>query len=84
MIQVLGNVENIVHYGNTIYLYLSIADDADYLNLFPFLNMPLFLHVCSTSLLKTLTEKEKLLVTSNFSFSSQSFLPFQKAFHHFH
>ena len=30
---------------------------------------PLFSHVCSTSLLKTLWEKEKLLVTSNFSFS---------------
>ena len=30
--------------------------------------MPWFLRVCSTSLLKTLWEKEKLLVTSNFSF----------------
>ena len=40
----------------------------------PFPNKPLFLRVCSTSLLKTLWEKEKLLVTSNFSFS-HSFLP---------
>ena len=31
-----------------------------------FLNKPWFLHICSTSLLKTLWEKEKLLVTSNF------------------
>ena len=30
-------------------------------------NKPLFLCVCSTHLLKTLWEKEKLLVTSNFS-----------------
>ena len=34
----------------------------------PFPNKPWFLRVCSTSLLKTLWEKEKLLVTSNFSF----------------
>ena len=31
---------------------------------------PLFLGVCSTMLLKTLCEKEKLLVKSNFSFST--------------
>ena len=37
------------------------------LNSFP--NKPWFLRVCSTSILKTLWEKEKLLVTSNFSFS---------------
>ena len=48
----------------------------------PFPNKPWFLCVCSTSLLKTLWEKEKLLVTSNFSFSHcfaihlESFLPF--------
>ena len=35
----------------------------------PFSNKPWFLRVCSTSLLKTLWEKEKLLVKSNFSFS---------------
>ena len=34
-----------------------------------FSNKPCFLSVCSTSSLKTLWEKEKLLVTSNFSFS---------------
>ena len=39
-------------------------------------NKPWFLHVCSTSLLKTLGEKEKLLVTSNFSFSNSVFYPF--------
>ena len=33
-------------------------------------------YVCSTSLLKTLWEKEKLLVTSNFSFSHSVFYPF--------
>ena len=38
-----------------------------HINLFP--NKPWFLHVCSTSLPKTRCEKDKLLVTSNFSFS---------------
>ena len=42
----------------------------------PFPNKPWFLCVCSTSLLKTLLEKEKLLVTSNFSFSHSVFCPF--------
>ena len=49
----------------------------------PFPNKPWFLRVCSTSLLKTLWEKEKLLVTSNFSFS-QWFLPICRTFCHFH
>ena len=42
----------------------------------PFPNKPLFLCVCSVILLKTLWEKEKLLVTSNFSFSHSVFYPF--------
>ena len=41
----------------------------------PVPNKPAFLPVCSTSLLKTLREKEKLLVTSNFSFSHSVFYP---------
>ena len=39
-------------------------------------NKPLFLRVCSMSLLKILWEKEKLLVTSNFSFSHIFFYHF--------
>ena len=42
----------------------------------PFPNKPWFLHVCSTSFFKTLWENEKLLVTSNFSFSRSVFYPF--------
>ena len=42
----------------------------------PFPNKPWFLCVCSISLLKTLWEKEKLLVTSNFSFSHSVFYSF--------
>ena len=42
----------------------------------PFPNKPWFFHVGSTSLMKTLWEKEKLLVTSNFSFSQRVFYPF--------
>ena len=41
----------------------------------PFQNKPWFLRVCSTRLLKTLWEKEKLLVTSNFFFSHSVFYP---------
>ena len=41
----------------------------------PFPNKPLFLGVSRTSLLKTVWEKEKLLVTSNFSFSHNVFYP---------
>ena len=47
----------------------------------PFLNKPWFLHVCTTSLLKTLWEKEKLLVTSNFSSSHSVFYPFRELCH---
>ena len=40
--------------------------------------LTLFLRVCSTSLLKALWEKEKLLVTSSFSFSCNVFYPFEE------
>ena len=43
----------------------------------PFPNKPGFLHVCSTSLAKH-WEKEKLLITSNFSFSHSVFYLFQE------
>ena len=42
----------------------------------PFPNKPLFLRVNSTSLLKTLLKREKLLIASNFSFSQSVFYPF--------
>ena len=38
-----------------------------------FSNKALFLRACNKNLLKTLWEKEKLLVTSNFSFSHSVF-----------
>ena len=44
----------------------------------PFPNKPVFLCVCSTNLLKTLWEQEKLLVMSNFSFSHSVFYPFEE------
>ena len=44
----------------------------------PFPNNPLFMRVCRTSFLKTLWEKEKLLVSSNFSFSLSVFYPFEE------
>ena len=42
----------------------------------PFPNKSWLLHVCSVSLLKSLWEKEKLLVTSIFSFSHSVFYSF--------
>ena len=44
----------------------------------PFPNKPWLLRVCSASLLKTLWKKEKILTTSNFSFSHSVFCPFGK------
>ena len=41
----------------------------------PFSNKPWFLRVCNTILLKTLWEKEKLLVMSNFPFFQSTFYP---------
>ena len=47
--------------------------------IYPFPKQALvFLPVCSTSRLKTLYKKEKLLMTSNFSFSHSVFCPFRK------
>ena len=56
-------------------LYLSLYSIIPTFNPFP--NKPWFLQVCSTSLLKTLREKEKLLVMSNFSFSHRVFSPLE-------
>ena len=52
----------------------------------PFPNKPWFSQslVCSRSLLKTLLEKEKMLVTSNFSFSHSIFYHLGKRVGHFH
>ena len=47
-----------------------------YVSLNPFPNNLLFLRLCCTRPLKTSWEKEKLLVTSNFSFSHGVFYPF--------
>ena len=46
------------------------------ININPFPDKPWFLRVCGTSLLKTLWVKEKLLATSNFSFSHSVFYLF--------
>ena len=46
----------------------------DYINPFPI--KPLFLLSCSTSVLETIREKEKLFLASNFSFAHSVFYPF--------
>ena len=43
-------------------------------------NKPSFLRLCRTCVLKTLWEKGKLLVTSNFSFPCSVFYPFWKLY----
>ena len=43
-------------------------------------NNPWFLHICSTCPLKTLGEKERLLIRSNFSFSHSVFYLFGELF----
>ena len=50
----------------------------------PFPNKSWFSCVCSPSLLKTLREKEKLLVTSNFSLSHNVFYLLWRTFCHYH
>ena len=56
--------------------HLSFGTSLSPTGLNPFPNKPWFLRVCSTNLLKTLWEKEKMLVTSNFSFSHSVFYSF--------
>ena len=51
------------------------------INFFP--NKPWFLRVCCTSLLKTQWEKEKMPVTSIFSFSHSVFYSIKEINHHF-
>ena len=55
------------------------SEQSDYSNrcrINPFPNKPWFIRVCRTSLLKTLWEKEKLLISNNFSFSHSLLYPF--------
>ena len=57
---------------------ISLPDEQNFglVQVNPFPNKPWVLRVCSTMLLKTLWEKEKLLVMSNFSFSHSVFYSF--------
>ena len=75
-------VKESFYYGSIIMWWLSVYI-ASHKCINPFPNKPRFLCVCSTSLLKTLWVKEKLLVTSNFSFA-QCFLPVWITVYHFH
>ena len=65
---------SVVNYFSNIDHVTEISSNGDLLNPFP--NKPWFLRVCCTSLLKTLWEKEKLLVTNNFSFPHSVFYLF--------
>ena len=65
-------------YCNSIELTLYHKELTSYDPFNPFPKKPWFLRVCSTGLLKTLQEKEKLLVTSNFFFFHSVFYSFGK------
>ena len=61
-----------------LWAVISLTFDLHF-NIFnPFPNKPWLSRVCFIILLKTQWEKEKLLVTSNFSFSHSVFFPFWK------
>ena len=61
--------------GHFLFLFFNFESYPTCQQLNPFPNKPWFFRVCSTSLLKTQGEKEKLHVTSNFSFSRCAFYP---------
>ena len=71
----IGHFLQSVHFLENFHFYQNISILHDFN---PFPNKPLFLRICSKRLLKTLWEKEKLLVTSNFSFSHSIFYSFGK------
>ena len=54
--------------SNEVGQHLAVGKECN-----PFPNKPWFLHVCCTSPMKTLREKEKLLIMSNFYFSLSVF-----------
>ena len=73
MLEILASV----YISNYIFKVPHFLSFVQKLCLNPFPNKPWFLRVCSTLFfLKKLWEKEKLLVTSNFSFSNSVFYPF--------
>ena len=78
-----ANGKNIAFFSKNFVLPLTIKIHVSG-SINPFPNKTGFSRLCSTSLLKTLWENEKLLVTSNFSFSQSFFLPLGKTSCHFH
>ena len=64
------------HFFNRFLIYNLLLEVYKHLNHFP--TKPWFSCVCCTSPLKTMWEKEKLLIMINFSFSHSIFYQFQK------
>ena len=73
--------ENVTFWHLWVPFISSTANAFDLDNPFP--NKPLFLHVCSTCVLKPMWKMEKLLETSNFSFSHSVFYWCFENFLHF-
>ena len=71
--KVVGNKRKMLVASDFPFSHYGFQSLSEGLNPFP--NKPWFLHVWSTSILKTLWEKKKLLVTSNFSVSYSVFYP---------
>ena len=70
--------KDLCRYG--IFAHFSRIRNSD--NLFP--NKPMFFRVCSKNLLKTLWEKEELLVTGDFSFSHSVLYLFGEKLNYLH
>ena len=74
LIEALDNQRKLGYSKSIDNIFLHFVCKGSTINPFP--NKPWFLRVCSTSLLKTLWERVKLLIMSNFSFSHSVFYPF--------
>ena len=78
LISVFSRVENVVGRGENAGNQLLFSHNVSVKLINSFQNKPMFLRVCSIIFLETLWEKEKLLVTSNFSFSHSVSYPLGK------
>ena len=77
LVKTFSFAKNLMHFHYSYFIIIFSRSSVS--NLFnPFPNKPWFLYVCRTGLSKTLREKEKLLVTSNFSFSHSVFYQFRE------
>ena len=76
--EILWHMENLIVRNIFFLLHTVFTGFVPSINPFP--TKPWFSHVCSTCLMKTVWEKEKLFVDEQFLFSSQVISPFPRVF----